>query len=68
MTNHCTDKQLINYVNHSLTDTRRETIDLHLNTCLDCRTRLAEQEALHRRIHYSIMDMRRQVGPSAEMT
>ena len=48
MNNHLKDEQLINYAYHTLTDTQRETMDLHLTTCRDCRARLSEQEALQR--------------------
>ena len=67
MNNHLNDEQLINYAYHTLTDTQRETMGLHLATCRDCRTRLSEQEALQRRIHYSVLDRRSGATPSAEM-
>lgn len=68
MTNHLSEEQLNNYVNHSLADTQREAMDLHLSACTECRARQAEQETLHRRIHYSIMARRKQVRPSTQMT
>jgi len=68
MTNHFSKKQLIKYVDHSLADTKREEMDLHLNTCRECRTRLVEAEALQRQIHHSIIAKRQQVKPSGQMT
>jgi formylglycine-generating enzyme required for sulfatase activity len=68
MFDHLSDEQLINYVNHLLTNTQREIIDLHLSRCPECRALLAEHEALHRRIRYSLMARRRQVKPSTQMS
>jgi len=67
MNSHLKDEQLVNYAYHTLTDTQRETMELHLAACRDCRARLSAQEALQRRIHYTVMDRRRGTAPSARM-
>jgi hypothetical protein len=68
MTAHLSDEQLINYACHTLTDIERESMDIHLTTCQECRARLTEEESLQRRIRYGIMRRRRQTTPSAQMT
>lgn len=59
MTSHLTSEQLIGYIYHMLTDIEREDVDLHLAECAECRSRLTEQEATYRRIHYSVIKLRR---------
>ena len=59
MSKHLNEDQLTSYVYRTLTDAQRETMDIHLGTCQDCRARLPEHKALHRRARYSIMDRRR---------
>jgi len=39
---HVGDADLIAYAHRQLTDAQRETIDRHLDTCLDCRRRLVD--------------------------
>ena len=68
MIKHLIDARLVDYVYRSLTDAQREEMDIHLSTCQDCRARLAGHETLHRRAHYSILDVRRQVGASSQAT
>jgi hypothetical protein len=59
MNTHLSQDQLISYVCRTLADAQRETMDIHLGTCQDCRARLAGYEALDRRLRYSVMDWRR---------
>jgi len=68
MNKHLSEDQLISYVDHTLADAQRETMDFHLGACQACRARLSTQEALGRRIQYGMMDWRRGVSPSPEMT
>ena len=60
MSKHINENQLTSYVCRTLTDTQRETMDIHLGTCQDCRARLTEHQVLHRRARYSILDRRRE--------
>ncbi len=64
MTKHLTDNQLIDYVYHALTDDQRAEMDRHLSACIDCRTQLAEHEAVQRRIHYGVIAQRNQTPAS----
>jgi outer membrane protein assembly factor BamB len=66
MNTHLDEKQLTSYVCSTLTDVRREGMDIHLVACQDCRARLAEHQALHRSARYSIMDRRREGGKSSQ--
>jgi hypothetical protein len=68
MSNHLNDEQLIGYVHYTLTDAERETIDEHLKGCVDCRVRLAECEAVQRRIRYSLSADIRAVPVPSTMT
>ena len=68
MKSHLGDEQLIGYVHHTLTDAQREAMDRHLATCPDCRARLAEHEALQRRMRNSLMGDLRAVQPTPSMT
>lgn len=67
MTPHLSQKQLIGYVYQTLADGERETIDRHLATCPECRARLAEREAIQRRIRYSVLAWQRQITPPAQV-
>ena len=68
MSAHLSEKQLVGYIQRTLTDTRREAMDQHLAACPRCRARLADHEALQRRIHYSLLADLRTVRPSPRMT
>ena len=68
MSTHLSEKQLVGYVHRTLTDARREAMDQHLAACPRCRARLADHEALQRRIHYSLLADLRTVRPSPRMT
>jgi hypothetical protein len=68
MSKHLDEKQLTSYVYRTLTDTQRETMDVHIETCQACRARLAEHQALHRRARYSIMDRRREGSRFSQAT
>jgi hypothetical protein len=68
MSNHLNDEQLIGYVHYTLTDAERETMDEHMQVCVDCRARLAECEALQRRIRYSLSADIRAVPVPSTMT
>lgn len=64
MNGHLSDEQLIGYVHHTLTDAQREAMDQHLASCSDCRARLAEHEALQRRIRHDLLADLNGVQPS----
>ena len=68
MNEHLSQDQLIGYVCHTLADAQRERIDIHLEACHECRARLSGHEVLGRRIQYDVMDWRRGVSPSPQMT
>jgi enterochelin esterase-like enzyme len=67
MTQHLTEEQFTSYINHTLTDAGRETMDRHLAGCPDCRTFLAGHEALARRIQYDLGADLRAASPSTRM-
>ncbi len=67
MNSHLSDEQLIGYNHATLTDAEREAMDSHLADCPGCRARLAEHEALQRRIHHSLLADLRTVRPSPDM-
>jgi hypothetical protein len=67
MNSHLSDEQLVGYVHHSLTDAQREAMDQHLAICSDCRARLAEHEALQRRIRHSLLADLKSVEPAPAM-
>jgi hypothetical protein len=63
---HLNAEQLVGYVHYTLTDAERETMDEHLARCAACRARLAECEALERRIRYALSaDIRTAALPSS---
>jgi hypothetical protein len=68
MNKHISKDQLFSHVCRTLTDAQREVIDTHLRTCPECRARLAQREALHRRIHYGVMDRRRHAAVLSQST
>jgi anti-sigma factor RsiW len=68
MSTHLSEKQLVGYVHRTLTDARREAMDQHLAACPRCRARLADHEALQRRINYSLLADLKVVRPSPQMT
>ena len=65
---HLTEEQLVDYVQRSLTDARRESLDRHLATCGDCRARLTAHEAQERRLRYDLAAALKEVAPSEKMT
>jgi len=65
---HLSDEQLIGYTHYTLTDAQREAMERHLATCPRCRARLADHEALQRRIHYGLLAELGTVRPSPRMT
>lgn len=65
---HLSEKQFVGYVHRTLTDARRETMTRHLAACPRCRARLADHEALQRRINYSLLADLRAARPSPQMT
>jgi len=68
MSEHLNDEKLIGYVHYTLTDAGREAMDEHLGACPDCRARLAEYEALQRRIRYSLAGDIKAASPPLGMT
>jgi hypothetical protein len=68
MNTHLSEEQLTSYVHQALTDAQRETMDQHLATCPHCRGRLADHEALQRRVRHSLLADLRAVRPSPRMT
>ncbi len=68
MTRHLTDDQLINYAIRTLTDDQRAEMDHHLTACADCRSRLAEHEAVQQRTHSKIIARRNAATPPPRMT
>ena len=68
MNGHLSDEQLIGYTHYTLTDAQREAMERHLATCPRCRARLADHEALQRRIHYGLLAELGTVRPSPRMT
>lgn len=67
MSTHLSEKQFSSYIHHTLTDAQRETMDQHLATCPRCRARLADHEALQRRVRHSLLADLRAVRPSPRM-
>jgi len=65
---HLTEEQLVSYVQRTLTDAQRESLDRHLATCGDCRARLTAHEAQERRLRYDLSAALREVAPSEKMT
>ncbi len=68
MNTHLSKEQFNSYIHHTLTDTQRETMDQHLATCPRCRGRLADHEALQRRVRHSLLADLRLVRPSSRLT
>lgn len=68
MNRHLTEEQLVSYMQRTLTDTQRESLDRHLATCGDCRTRLTAHEAQERRLRYDLSAALREVAPSEKMS
>ena len=66
MDRHLSEDQLVHYTYHTLTDAQQETMDVHVAACQDCRARLAGHQALQRRIHYSILEQRRQASAATQ--
>ncbi len=67
MKQHLNGQQILDYLYLALTDTQRETMELHLTTCPVCRARLGEQEAIQRRMGNSVQAVRRQIEPPAQV-
>jgi hypothetical protein len=65
MNGHLSDEQLIGYSHNTLTDAEREVMDGHFTHCPECRTRLADHEALQRRIRHSLLADLKAVQPTA---
>jgi hypothetical protein len=65
MNGHLSDEQLIGYSHCTLTDAEREVMDGHFTHCPECRARLADHEALQRRIRHSLLADLKAVQPTA---
>lgn len=65
MNSHLNDEQLIGYSHSTLTDAEREVMDGHFADCPECRARLADHEALQRRIRHSFLADLKTAQPSA---
>ncbi len=68
MKHHLSDQQLLDHLYQALTDTQRQTMDVHLAACPECRARLAAQEAIERQMCYSVQAARRQLEPPVHLT
>ncbi len=68
MKNHISEEALMGYVQHTLTDARREEIDQHLMSCAGCRARLDDHQACQRRIRQDLAADLGRVTPSSRMT
>lgn len=68
MIEHLTDNQLVDYIYRALTDDQRTEMDHHLAACADCRARLAEHEAVQRRLHNRIVARRNEAAPPSHLT
>ena len=68
MSTHLSEEQVIGYVHQTLTDAAREALDQHLAACPPCRARLADHEALQRRIRHGLSADLRAARPSPRMT
>jgi hypothetical protein len=64
---HLNQEQFNSHIHQTLTDAQRETMDQHLATCPHCRARLADHEALQRRIRHNLLADLRAVRPSPRM-
>jgi hypothetical protein len=67
MNDHLSDEQLIGYSHCTLTDAEREVMDSHFTHCPECRARLANHEALQRRIRHSLLADLKAVQPTARL-
>lgn len=65
MNSHLSDEHLIGYSHSTLTDAEREVMDSHFTRCPECRTRLADHEALQRRIRHSLLADLKAAQPAA---
>jgi hypothetical protein len=65
MNSHLSDELLIGYCHSTLTDAEREVMDSHFLRCPECRARLADHEALQRRIRHSLLADLKAAQPSA---
>ncbi len=61
---HQNDADLIAYVHQQLTDAKREAINQHLETCLDCRRRLLDHADLQNRLSDGLNRQLAQVRPA----
>jgi hypothetical protein len=68
MNRHLTEEQLVSYIQRTLTDAQRESLDRHLATCGDCRARLTAHEAQERRLRHDLSAALKEVAPSEKMT
>jgi anti-sigma factor RsiW len=67
MIEHLSDRQLVGYVQGTLTDADREEMDAHLATCPECRAQLVALEALQRRLRNELSADLRSVRPPSSM-
>lgn len=67
MSHHLSKHDLDGYIHQALTDEQRETLDQHLDDCLECRGRVKEAERLRRDIAYGLSSELRQTKPPASM-
>ncbi|MCD4738877.1 MAG: zf-HC2 domain-containing protein [Anaerolineae bacterium] len=68
MNHHLTEEELGGYIQRTLTDAQRESLDQHLATCDDCRAHLTAHEAQERRLRHALSAMLNEVTPSEKMT
>ena len=67
MNDHLSDDELIGNIHRTLTDAQRESMDMHLTACSQCRARLSNHEAMQQRIRHSLLADMRGVQPSTGM-
>jgi hypothetical protein len=67
MNNHISDDELIGNIHRTLTDAQRESMEVHLAACPQCRARLSDNEAMQQRIRHSLLADMRYVQPSPGM-
>jgi hypothetical protein len=67
MNDHLSDDELIGNIHRTLTDAQRESMEVHLAACPQCRARLSDNEAMQQRIRHNLLADLRGVQPSADM-
>jgi LCP family protein required for cell wall assembly len=63
---HQSDADLIAYVHQQLTDAQRESIDQHLESCLECRRRLVDHANLQLKLGEDLHQQLAMVGPTTD--